>query len=484
MQKSLLNFKLFRLLSILTSKEYNALRRMAESDFFKTDAKTPVLLKILKSHHPSFDAPQLSKEFLHKKLFKKQQYKDKTMYDLFHDAAVLTEEFLLTEELKSNERERKRQLRDIYRKKSLYKDFHLSVGKLINRMENQSTRDETDFLELWEVFHHRYFLPKNWELRDCNADLIAAFEALDRFYVLLKFQYFNEVAILKQLSPISKPFLFHQNLENLDTALPPFNNISIFYVFQGIAKLYNQPDNVENYQKIKQFLFDKTKEFNYTQQQYTLIHLLNFVFFKINNKQIEYYQDANELYKFGDCKKLLETEQVVGHTTFLNVVDTAVGAKDLVWAKDFIEKYQVRLFPESPENAIHYAKASYYFGCQNFKEALIHLSQCQSINQMYYIRISFMYLKTYFELLDMDVDADENFNKKMNTFEQYLNRKDEIPAYRKNTFLNGVRTLKTLYKMKNNPNLNLKEKEKCKKEFLQKKSVAGFLWLKEKMEAL
>lgn len=484
MEKSLLNFKLFRLLSALTSKEYNALRRMAESDFFKTDAKTSVLLKMLKPHHPNFDTPQLSKEFLHKKLFKKQQYKDKTMHDLFYSAAALTEEFLLHEELKSNQRKRKKQLRDIYRKRLLFKEFDLAADKLIARLENKSTRESIDFFELWEIADFHYFTPQTDQIATRMDYFKLTMNALDRFYAFHKFRYQGELMINKKLLGFKESSLFANQWSTLNTSKSPFHKTPIFSILQNTTRLIAEPNNLENYHQLKEMLVDNSERLTHDQQQSVLIQLLNFCFQQINFQDFEWYKEANSLYKFGVPRSLFETESYLRHFTFINIVDTAVEVKDFTWAKDFIKTYQTILFPKNTEQTIYFSQALYHFGKGNFTKALQHLLRYQPTNQIMRLRADFRLIRTYFELLDVSQEHDEDFRKATENLERYLNRHNEIPDYNRQPYLGAIRGMKLLYRLRNNPNLSSEDKKTTLRHFLDDNKCAGIRWFCTKMEVI
>ena len=484
MEKSITSFKLFRLLSSLSLKEYNALRRMSESKFFPTKPATPLLLKILKPYYPAFDSPKLTKKKLHEKLFKPQPYLDSMITNLLHDVAALTENFLIQQQLKSDERERSQLLRKIYLQRNLYKDFQLAKGRVIKKMEDKLVKAEPDFLELAKLYDQRYFFPQNRQLAKKNDDILKANDALDQFYILSKLHYAGELAIQKRLVAIDKPFIFQQELMNLDTTITPFDKAPVFQIYQKILNLYHFPEDKKNFKEIKQLLKDKSVHLTKDQQQIILIHLLNYAFHRINNKEISFKQEANDLYKLGHQQQLLVSNNIITDSTFLNVVDIASVVKDYKWAELFIKKYKKHLLPHLAENTHNLAQAAYYFFKGNFNQVLFHLEKCTPINQMYLLKINAFYMRTYYELLENDPNAYDQLFLKIDSFEHLLRRDEKIQPYKAASFFNMIFAVRVLCRIRNNPNYSKDKIQSLKAEVLAKKPLGGLDWILKKMKEL
>jgi hypothetical protein len=142
--------------------------------------------------------------------------------------------------------------------------------------------------------------------------------------VLSKLQNANEIAVRKRLVKGEKPFLFEEELLKLSTTTAPFKNHPIFEVNQAVWQLYQFPDQTDAFYLIKKAILQEHKRLSDDQRQAILFHLINYAIYRLNNKDLPFLHEVNELYKIADQQNLLLYQKQITHATFLNVATTDV----------------------------------------------------------------------------------------------------------------------------------------------------------------
>jgi hypothetical protein len=180
---------------------------------------------------------------------------------------------------------------------------------------------------------------------------------------------------------------------------------------------------------------------------------------------------------------LLYQKQIT-HATFLNVATTASGLGDFEWCNHFIQKYEPFLVGNEGDNAKNLSLATMYFFKKEFNKTITYLKQCEYITLIFYYKINSLYLRTYYELMDTDQDAGDILSQKLTSFEAALNRNNEATPYKSVSYKNFIFAVKTLYKLRLNPNLSTDQRTQMKQSVLNKKPIGALKWIKEKLEQL
>ncbi len=99
----MLDYKLIKLMQVLTSKELLELEKQLAVPFYHANEDVLKLFAKLCKYHPSFDHPKLSKAQLYAKVYGKAPYHDGKMRKLMTQLTQLIEQYLVSKELDASE---------------------------------------------------------------------------------------------------------------------------------------------------------------------------------------------------------------------------------------------------------------------------------------------------------------------------------------------------------------------------------------------
>ena len=113
--------KLLNLLQSLNAKEFRELEDYLNSPFFiKRRTDIPSFYRILRKFYPFDQMEGVTKELLFKKVYSKQDFKDKKFRSLLADFVKIVENYLLFLENEEDRFEKDKRLVAIYEKRRIY----------------------------------------------------------------------------------------------------------------------------------------------------------------------------------------------------------------------------------------------------------------------------------------------------------------------------------------------------------------------------
>jgi len=191
--------------------------------------------------------------------------------------------------------------------------------------------------------------------------------------------------------------------------------------------------------------------------------------------------------KLLEEKILLDSIGYMAAHTYINLAATALRVNKIKWAENFIEEYKERLHEDEKGNAYNYnisvilylkgSKAAYETKDTFYNQSLKILSKVKGEDFYYVTRIKNQELKIYYELNNI-----ENALSLIDSYTHYLNRNKLIPEDLKLRYINFVRSVEKLIKLK----LSFDELEKQMFiDNLKKMDEIGYRnWILEKCEEL
>ncbi len=435
--------KLIILLRTFEEREIKALDKFIQSPYFNNSKTISHLWIYLKKYAPIFDAPQLVKEKIFKKIFPKLSYDDKKLRQLRSRLFKLVEEFLAIEQFKKERFLVQKKLATAYYEKGIYNWFEDNYRELIQDIEKKSIQNEDEYLASIQLHHELFFNQRSTKHTPNPPDLLKCTEQLENFYWLGKLKYACEWNSRRLITREKIP------VEMINLKIPKKFTVQkypLIYLYQKIYQLYKQP-----IQK-NEILLENTIKFFYKlqncidveKQTPILMYLLNYGIRAFKIDEIKYSQKLFSIYKIGISSKALFWKQLIGENSFINIVYVGCLAKDYNWVSNFINNYQQHLTFETRQETISYCLSILHFFKANYVEAFYQLENLKTSNLIKEMSRRALQIRTCFECFLLDDNFYSILLGKSENFRKFLNRNENINDEKKIAFHKLNESIKTM----------------------------------------
>jgi len=476
--------KLIQLLEVLSPLELKRFKKFLESPFHNSNELLVQLYNLLKKYHPTYDAPQLTKEKLFAKLFKKQPYRQKRMNDLMYDLRQLVEDFLIVSHTLDEKEERTNVLVKVLGRRN-HHFFREESEKLIQKINSKKTYlVGEDYLRLQQLYDGLWFhvnTPKN---QGKSTSFEKAHENLDLFFVLTKLQYFAEQEGRKRIFKEMERTTFLNEILNFVTREKI--NTPLLYFFEQIINIAKGDFSEEKYLAFKKKVLLDGFKIKKELRRDILTHLSNYCIQRNNRGEIRFLKEALDIYKIMDINNLLVIDGNIGDAIFLNISNFAIKCGENRWAKEFRKKHQVYLDDKIAEETINIADIYDLFYQNNFKEANRLINKVKlNRNSTYYPGIRVHLMKgLYNDWCELSVNNSETLLDQATAFEKSIQRNKIFSNEKVKSYLNFTKYFKHLIKLKKMPRSDSDKVNQLKRNVKNEDSLTFKSWLLEKIESL
>jgi hypothetical protein len=233
-------------------------------------------------------------------------------------------------------------------------------------------------------------------------------------------------------------------------------------------------EEVEHYYKLKKLIDKFYDKFPPKEAYFIYSEAMNYCIRKVNKGNFNFLKELFTLYKDLLRNELIFTEDKLSPWDFKNITNCALRLKEYEWTEWFINTYQDKLPEAFRNNAVTFNLAQLYYYQHRYEEVIEKLKDVEFDDFSYNLTSKTMLIATYYEL-----DEIEPLFSLLESFRTYLNRHKEIPAQRRQYYLNTIRVVKRLSRVTPGDE---KIMTKVKTEFETKKSaIAMEAWIEEKI---
>ena len=427
----------------------------------------------LKLEYPEFALKKINKEYVIKKLFKEVKNTDKRLYDTIYHLSNELEDFLIKKRL-DNDAVTKNFLRlEMLKERKLDDLFFQKINAIEKEWDNQQIAGI-------EGFHYRYqlkkmhFLHPNKEIHSkISKDLI---HWLDKYYISIKLYWTICYKINNNFVTNQEHHQYFIDEIMKNSTLEDFNKVPQIRIFSKLINALTN-DDYDDYLEIKNdfFQYFDFNLFNESEKASLYIVLNYFCFRNVQKEKYKAQQSLFELNKFAVEKHLILEGDYITADTFRNIVTVACFVNEIDWAVAFIQNYGKYIKEEFREDTILICEAKIAMTQNDYELALTKLIPITKFKNVFFrIYGTSLELQCYFELEGYD----EVFFNLAQSFNQYLNRKENISPKIITDFKNFIYYIKILKKEYNNK----KSLEILLKEISLKRDIANKEWLVSKLK--
>lgn len=469
---------LIKLLSKLNKDEWKQFQKFVHSPYFNSNKSAIQFLALLKKYYPVFDSPKLKKEKVFQKLFPKQAYKEKRMWQLISDLKGLAEQFLVVEKNDKSSTHYQLQLKEAFYEKDLYDWFEQKSETLAKKLNQKEGGETLNQFHLHQIHHHWYFNSQSVKTTPKHPNLVAASEHLQIYYHIQQLKYACEWASRSIRIKEELP-LFVQNItyrsQFADNFLYQFY-YNIFYLFTAVEK---------NNHQLFESLFTKLKthisSLPHKDQIALLIYLINYGIRKVQLSQENYTLFVFQLYQLGLEENRLIYKGILSDNIFMNIVGTASKMKAFDWIENFMEEYKPYLKTSSLLPNIGWTKAIVQFHQGNFSEAIKSFDTFSFKLEKRELTRRSVQIKACLECFLRDFSYYELLKNKSLSFEKYLTRKKNIDDTKRKVYANLNLYIRTLSRLLYE-NQSIGYLESLHKKVINEKEMGAKDWLLSHIE--
>jgi len=399
-------------------------------------------------------------------IFPKETYNDAKMRQVIFFLLKAIEEFLIYQEVCTDEVNMKIILARVFRQRKLDKLFQKNIK------HSEKLLESIDFENI-KYLRHNYLIQSEKstflsQINRLDKNLQNVSNALDISFLSEKLR---ESCLMLSHQSVYKKEL---NYGLLDSLLPNVEQeeylkhpiiATYFYVYKTIIG----DENESYFHLLKEKISQYESQFSFMEFRDILLMTINYCIRKMNSGIQSFIREAFELFKLGFEKKILIENNQVTRVTFHNVVSIGLKLKEYEWVENFINQYQQYLEETHRQGFVFYCLARLHYGKKDYDKAMKLLVQEVDYDDII-INLSAKTLlaKMYYEQDEFDVL--ESLLESMRT---YLQRK-KVMGYHKNNYKNIVRFTKKL--LKATP-YSKNKREKLKLEITEATPLTEKAWL-------
>lgn len=432
------------------------------------------LYQIILDAAPAFSEDLLEKERVYAQIFLDQKMVSGKLEKLMADLNKLLRAYALTQRYFSEYREEDQQVD--WAKWLRERGLSERSRQMINKLKKQEAQDSAASLERYRTSVWIAEEDHLWELNHNQAkgdlSIPTLIYQLDLYFYNYRTELANRYLLQQKLTQLPVADFFEKGVDVyrndsihlqisqkiynlLKEDLPPEREI------QGLILLLNNHENNLSSLSLDHFY----------------AYLRNFCTLLINAGNSEFIPLLHQINKDNLNREFFLLFGKISPHAFLNLVQIAIRAKEISWAKQFIGAYKTKIIG-GDETQFYYrlTMAQCHFAEENFEEALIYLPDAPS-NSHHHHMVRRLELKIYYE------QGSDLLLYKLDAFRKFIERTapKTLAANLREMDLNF---LNILLQLSQSPPKDKARSERLIKRIKDKKLLADGAWLLEKAKEL
>ena len=452
------------LLKNLSSAEVNLFRQFLNSPYHNRSKKIIKLYNTLIKFYPEFNGRKLTKKYIMEQISPGTEYNDSTFRALMHDLYSLAQSFLVNESLKNNLTDNTLLLlKDLYKRK-LYSVINSRIKFTEKKLKNRVSESSIYYYRfLTESYKYNIHSITSSGLKKVNASkklgIIAGSDIyLTLYYLTEIISDFTNQAINRVKFNIEEPDNFSDSLIsaiNFDKIFRLFNRhkelIHIVILYKALFDLFSDITNRNKFEIYRDTLKSSEKLLSGDESSFHYSRLISCCILNHETDGSKYYN--NELfflYNYFIRKKLYSDNKTsfMPSNLYRTVLLNALRLKKYKWALNFIKKYINESEERSRNNLLNWSYAVYYNEINDNTRSMYYISLIKVDYFIFKYDLYNIKLKIYYELDDPQKVIDF-----IHTYKEFLRNDKFFSGTRKVLYMNFIKAVELLVKIRENKNL-------------------------------
>lgn len=380
------------ILSSFTAKEWKDFEKFCASPFHTGGRNYTALLKLLRKFRPGFDSPDLSKEFLYRKLHPGKQFKVSAINSTLSRLNLMAESFLVQCGL-SDDRYmiKERFLLSQLGSRGLRPRSERLVRTVESKMESLKA-EPFDFTARKEMYAEISTFYSVNNMRHKHLHYVGKCVQYAIYSFLSELSYFQAAEIsgygyaaTSRLNSISIQILRDLPIEKIMKMIEKSDNKNFVFLkmYHLLLKAFENPEVPENYFIYKKNVYELMDDMSETMKRFALntLSVLSNVFMVTGNS--EFKKESFEIRK----KSVDENLFAFSHTGYPKISEfrstfiDALNQKEIAWAEEFCKKFIGMIQPDLREDIKNYFSSRLCYERHEYDDAL-KLAARVNINQL------------------------------------------------------------------------------------------------------
>ena len=384
-------------LSSFDSSELKNFEQFVASPYFNQKAELVELLRYLIPFHPDFPDSTVNKsKILENVTFKKNNEKELSYQMSF--LFKLIEQFLTISKFEKDSQLKDIQLVEALSEKKLMSSLKTELNKKLQDIENVQDKDSTHYLKAALLYdlHSRSKIQ-----RKHDESLQKASDYNDYYYFLNKLKYSCSMI---DRSKFLKTNYDIQFINETTTYILSSKYVKepLIAIYLNILNIVEGTDAKAKFKILKKQIFENTSNISQREFKDIYIYAINFCARQIKKNELEYLQEAFDLYREGIDKKILLDKNQLTYWTYANVVKLGLRLKEFEETESFIFENKEKIPKNLREDAFNYNLAELYYYTNKFDEAQ-RLINCIKVNDpLLHSKSRVILCKIYFESYEIE----------------------------------------------------------------------------------
>jgi len=433
------NSRLSLIFNTFSKKEIRDLRKWLNSPAHNQRQDVRDLFEYLAKNTQNGSEKSLNKERIFKKLFPKEKYEDARFRQTIHFLHKTIEEFLIFQELTSDQVKSKTALATVFRKRKIDKLFNKTI-KEAKELQQKSEFRNADYQQNEFQIELEEYSFREKQKRSTEMNLQELTNALDLTFIARKLRYSYLMYAHQTVYKTEYDFGFLEKMLSYieEAGLEKVPSIGVYYHGMKTNFEKNIPSHFIN---LKKAIFDHAHLFPPSEAKDIYLMAINHLINRMNSGESFAIREIYELYKTGIEDKLLFEEGILSRFTFINAVIISLKVKEFEWIEYLIENYQEFLEPKYQDNYVHYSKAMIAYTKKDYSTAMQLFTQVEYNDTLLNLNAKNILIKMFYE--EEEYDALDSLLSSMRT---YLTRK-KVMGYHKSLMTNFIKLTKKLLKV-------------------------------------
>lgn len=434
--------KAIRMLSSLSKVELNRLNKLVNSPFFNKNQHVTDLFNYLTELYPDFIDEQIDKHTTYAAVYPDKKYNDSRLRNTASDLTKLIEKYLLLNDLEKKPGIELQSILAEAKNRGLNKLQESSIKQWEQIQTNNPYKDVSFYFSQHQLQEELYEFTALKVDRSLKSSLQELNDNLDIYYISKKLKYCCEMINRKNIFAEEYDLgLFNEVMTYLSER--KFDDIPVIKIYYQILLTLIEGDKEEHYFQLKELLEKHSDLFPQNENKVNYSFAQNYCVKKINSGRAEYLKELFDLYQLSLEKHVIFEGDRLSQWDFKNITTVGLRLDEMERTKAFIENYKQYIDPRYQENAYRYNLANYHFYAGNFKQAMQLLVQVEFTDVYYNLDSRSLLLKVYYELEEYEALFPHS-----ETFKNFLRRNGKISDYQKKVYLNLVKYLTKLAKLR------------------------------------
>ncbi|TNE65441.1 MAG: hypothetical protein EP344_03040 [Bacteroidetes bacterium] len=388
--------KLLQFLRTFSNRQFSQFRDFLASPYFNKGADVVAFYDFIVSYAPDFQHKALEKQGLIKKFKSDKPLSDKRLSYLMNQLLGLAETFVAVETFQQTPLDSSFALLGTLSPGDLPRHYKSALEKAKNALDGFPFRNAEFYAESYQLAALVYQV-SDPDQHQQNADLQAASNALDTYFIVEKLRYCWVMANFEYILNIKYDWQIGTwLLDYLDKHEPELPPAAVIYRL-GI-RMTQEPEQAAYFFQLKELLEKYSQEFNANERKLLYTSLLNYCIRRINrfNDQ-EFSQEYLEINKQLLANGFLFESGHLPPWRFLNLVNTGLRNGQVEWVQNFIQQYRDRLPGDYAEDVSLAAQGQYYYHLKEYSKAQVLLNQANPRDVLLAVTIRNLLTRIYYE---------------------------------------------------------------------------------------